>query len=41
MVVLLILHLEFQPLPENFRSTSVVEQIFRRPAIPYAKIRLL
>ncbi|KAL1869130.1 hypothetical protein Daus18300_005666 [Diaporthe australafricana] len=40
-VVLLILSFEFLPLPEEFRTTSCTEKIFRQPDTPYARLRAL
>jgi hypothetical protein len=40
-LVLLVLSFEFLPLPEELDSLAAVEKIFREPAFPYAKIRVL
>ncbi|ROV89570.1 hypothetical protein VMCG_09950 [Cytospora schulzeri] len=40
-VVLLILNFEFLPLPEELRTTSVTEKIFREPDTPYARVKAL
>ncbi|RYP21688.1 hypothetical protein DL765_002149 [Monosporascus sp. GIB2] len=40
-IVLLILNLEFLPLPEEFKSMSATEKIFREPDLPFAKVKVL
>lgn len=40
-VTLLILNLEFLELPEDFKSMSATEKIFRRPDKPFARLREL
>lgn len=40
-VVLLILNFEFLSLPEDLRTTSVTEKIFREPDTPYARVKVL
>lgn len=39
--VLLILSFEFLPLPDELRTTSCTEKIFRQPDKPYARLRVL
>ena len=40
-VVLVILNLEVLQLPEELRSMEASEQLFRRPKMPFAKLRVL
>lgn len=40
-VVLLILNLEFTDLPEEMRSMAATEKIFRQPAMPFARVKVL
>lgn len=41
MIVLLILSVEFLPLPEEYRSLAAIEKVFREPKYPYARLRIL
>jgi hypothetical protein len=41
MIVLLILSVEFLPLPEEYRSFAAIEKVFREPKYPYARLRIL
>lgn len=40
-VVLLILNFEFLELPEEYRTMSATEKMFREPDKPYAKLAIL
>lgn len=40
-VTLLILNFEIQELPQEYKSMSATEKIFRRPDLTYAKLRAL
>lgn len=40
-VVLIILNFEFLPLPDELRTTTVAERIFRCPDTPYARLKIL
>lgn len=40
-VTLLILELEFLELPEDFKTMSASEKVFRQPDKPYARLRSL
>lgn len=40
-IVLLILSFEFLPLPEELRTMSAHERIFRHPDAPYVRLRPL
>ncbi|ROW07878.1 hypothetical protein VMCG_03462 [Cytospora schulzeri] len=40
-IVLIILNFEFLPLPDELRTTTAAERIFRRPDTPYARLKIL
>lgn len=40
-VVILILNFELQQLPDNLKSMSATESVFRQPDLPYVKLRVL